>query len=150
MQPTGPWKIRPELDSLHCCPLPNYIQPTHKISTYCHSMTFCQIHTGKDFYKYSFFPLAIVQWKALPANVAASLSLEIFKAAVEDRVGTGRDFVPGYPSLLPTGTLVPITITFWACPQLENVIWMRIISSVSLSVCSWHMCAWEGCESEEN
>ena len=35
-------------------------------------MTFSQIHTGKDSYKYdSFFPLAIVQWNALPENVAA-------------------------------------------------------------------------------
>ena len=45
-------------------------------------MTFRQIHTGKDYYKYSFFPLAIVQWNALPANVAVAPSLEIFKAAV--------------------------------------------------------------------
>ena len=46
--------------------LPNYIEPTHRISRYCHSMTFRQIHTGKDSYKYSFFPLTIVQWNALP------------------------------------------------------------------------------------
>ena len=36
-----------------------------------------------DYYKYFFFPLAIVQWNALPANVAVAPSLEIFKAAVE-------------------------------------------------------------------
>ena len=29
----------------------------YRISRYCHSMTFRQIHTGKDYYKYSFFPL---------------------------------------------------------------------------------------------
>ena len=62
--------------------LPEYIQPTHRISRYCHSMTFRQIHTGKDRYKYSFFPLAVVQWNALPANVVVSPSLEVFKAAV--------------------------------------------------------------------
>ena len=28
--------------------LPEYIQPTHKISRYCHSIAFRQIHTGKD------------------------------------------------------------------------------------------------------
>ena len=43
-------------------------------------MTFHQIHTGKDYYKYSIFPLAIVQSNALQANVAVAPSLEIFKA----------------------------------------------------------------------
>ena len=70
------------VNGLVAVPLPDYMQPTHRISRYCHSMTFRQIHTGKDYYKYSFFPLAIVQWNALPANVAVAPSLEIFKAAV--------------------------------------------------------------------
>ena len=48
--------------------LPDYMKPTHRISGYCHSMTFRQIHTSKDYYKYSFFPLAIVQSKALQTN----------------------------------------------------------------------------------
>ena len=70
------------VNGLVAVPLPDYMQPTHRISRYCHSMIFRQIHTGKDYYKYSFFPLAIVQWNALPANVAVAPSLEIFKAAV--------------------------------------------------------------------
>ena len=70
------------VNGLVAVPLPEYIQPTHRISRYCHSMTFRQIHTGKDRYKYSFFPLAVVQWNALPANVVVSPSLEVFKAAV--------------------------------------------------------------------
>ena len=63
-------------------PPQDYMQPTQRYSRYCHSMTFRQIHTGKDYYEYSFFPLAIVQWNALPASVAVAPSLEIFKAAV--------------------------------------------------------------------
>ena len=51
-------------------PLPDYIQPSNSISRYCHSMTFRQLHTTKNYYKYSFFPLAIVQWNALPETVA--------------------------------------------------------------------------------
>ena len=43
-------------------------------------MTFRQIHTGKDYYKYSIFPLAIVQSNALHANAAVASSLEILKA----------------------------------------------------------------------
>ena len=70
------------VNGLVAVPLPDYIQPTHRISRFCHSMTFRQIHTGKDYYKCSFFPLAVVQWNALPANVVVSPSLEVFKAPV--------------------------------------------------------------------
>ena len=56
------------LNDLMAVPLPEYIQLTHGISRYCHLMTFRQIHTGKDSYKYSFFPLSIVQWNALPES----------------------------------------------------------------------------------
>ena len=48
-------------------PLPNYVQYNNRISRYCHSMTFRQVDTSRDFYKFSFFPLSIVQWKALHA-----------------------------------------------------------------------------------
>ena len=63
-------------------PLPNYIQPTHRISRYCHSMTYRQIQTSTNYYKYSFFPLAIVQWNALPEAVASLPDLDLFKVAV--------------------------------------------------------------------
>ena len=70
------------VNDLLAVPLPVYMQPTHRISRYCYYMTFRQIHTGKDYNRCSFFPLAIVQWNALPAKVAVSPSLEIFKSAV--------------------------------------------------------------------
>ena len=63
-------------------PLPNYIQPTRRISRYCHSMTYRQIQTSTIYYKYSFFPLAIVQWNALPEAVASLPDLDLFKVAV--------------------------------------------------------------------
>ena len=62
--------------------LPDYIQPNPRTSRRGHSRSFCQLHTGKDYYKYSFFPLAIVQWNALPEDVVSSPNLDIFKAAV--------------------------------------------------------------------
>ena len=52
-------------------------------SGYCHSMTFCQIHTGNVYYKYSFFPLATVEWNAITANFTVAPSLENLKAEVE-------------------------------------------------------------------
>ena len=56
-------------------PLPDYIHPSNRISRYCHSMTFRQLHTSTSYYKYS-FPLAIVQWNALPETVACLPDLD--------------------------------------------------------------------------
>ena len=63
-------------------PPPECIEPSNRISRYCHSMTFRQLQTSTNYYKYSFFPLAIVQWNALPADVACLPDLESFKVAV--------------------------------------------------------------------
>ena len=70
---------------LHCLvavPLPDYIQHSNRISRYCHSTTFRQVSTSTDYYKYSFSPLAIVQWNALPQSVACLQNLEVFKTTV--------------------------------------------------------------------
>ena len=61
-------------------PLPEYIKPYPRTSRRGHSMKFQQIHTGKDFYKYSFFPSAVVQWNA-PESAVSSPSLDIFKVS---------------------------------------------------------------------
>ena len=63
-------------------PLPDYIQYSNRISRHCHSMTFRQVSTSLDYYKYSFFPLATVQWNALPQSIACLQSHEAFKTAV--------------------------------------------------------------------
>ena len=52
-------------------PIPDYVQPTHRVCLYCHSMPFHQIHTNRNYYKYSFFPQAIVQWNALPESIVS-------------------------------------------------------------------------------
>ena len=70
------------VDGLVAVPLPDYIQYSNRISRYCHSMTFRQVSTSRDYYKYSFFPLAIVHWIALPHSIACLQSLEAFKTAV--------------------------------------------------------------------
>ena len=63
-------------------PLPDYVQYNNRISRYCHSMTFGQVSTSTDFYKYSFFPLAIIQWNALPESIVCLQRLDAFKAAI--------------------------------------------------------------------
>ena len=63
-------------------PMPAYIHCQARPSRNCHSLTYRQIHTGADYYKYSFFPLAVVQWNALPADVVLSADLNQFRSAV--------------------------------------------------------------------
>ena len=70
------------LHGLVAVPQPDYIQHSKRICRYCHSLAFRQVSTSTDHYKYSFFPLAIVQWKALPQSVACLQSLEVFKTTV--------------------------------------------------------------------
>ena len=70
------------IHGLVAVPLPDYIHHSNRISRYCYSMTFRQVSTSTDYYKFSFFPLAIVQWNSLPESVACLQSLDAFKAAV--------------------------------------------------------------------
>ena len=70
------------IHGLVAVPLPNYIHYSNRISRYCHSMTFRQFSTSTDYYKFSFLPLAIVQWNYLPESFACLQSLDAFKAAV--------------------------------------------------------------------
>ena len=70
------------INNMVAVPLPDYIQPNPRISRRGHSRPFCQLQTTEDYYKYSFFPLAIIQWNVLPEEVVGSPSLDILKAAV--------------------------------------------------------------------
>ena len=70
------------VNNMDAVPLPDYIKPNPRTSRRGHSMTFHQIHTRKDFYKYFFFPLAVVQWNALPESAVSSPSLDIFKIEI--------------------------------------------------------------------
>ena len=70
------------VNNMVAVPLSDYIKPNPRTSRRGHSMTFQQIHTGKDFYKYSFFPLAVAQWNTLAESAVSSPSLDIFKAEI--------------------------------------------------------------------
>ena len=65
-------------------PLPPYVVHTqvftrHSVS---HPLAFRQIHTVADYYKYFFFPLAIVQWNRLPPSIALLPDIDSFRLAV--------------------------------------------------------------------
>ena len=61
--------------------LPDHVQYSDRVSRYYHSMTFRQVSSFRDYYKYSFFSLSIVQWNAFPESVAYLLIFEAFKTA---------------------------------------------------------------------
>ena len=70
------------INNMVAVPLPDYIKPNPRISRRGHSRSICQLQTTKEYYKFSFSPLAIVQWNVLPEEAFSSPSLEIYKAAV--------------------------------------------------------------------
>ena len=50
-------------------PLPSYFQQPLRMTRHSHPLALTQMHTSNDYYKYSFFPLSVVQWNRLPADV---------------------------------------------------------------------------------
>ena len=65
-------------------PLPPYVVHTQVFTRHSasHPLAFRQIHTVADYYKYSFFPLAIVQWNRLPPSIALLPDIDSFRLAV--------------------------------------------------------------------
>jgi hypothetical protein len=70
------------INGLVAVPIPDYIHPNTRASRHCHPASFMQIHTGADYYKYSFFPCTIVQWNALPSDAVLTGDLDTFKSTV--------------------------------------------------------------------
>ncbi|MCG8048091.1 MAG: hypothetical protein JAY66_20795 [Candidatus Thiodiazotropha taylori] len=62
--------------------LPPYVVHPMRILKNSHPMSFRQIQTTVDYYKYSFYPLAIVQWNRLPSSIALLPTFDSFKRAV--------------------------------------------------------------------
>ena len=63
-------------------PLPTYIQRQIRMTRTTHSYHFIQIQTSSNYYKYSFFPLAIVQWNNLPPSAVLLEDLTSFRSAI--------------------------------------------------------------------
>ena len=60
--------------------LPPYVEhPTWISQKNSHHLVYRQIHTRVDYYKYSFYPLAIVQWNRLSSQIALLPTFESFK-----------------------------------------------------------------------
>ena len=47
-----------------------------------HDFHFYQVHTPRDFYKYSFFPRTVIFWNSLPAEIVNIRDLDTFRSTV--------------------------------------------------------------------
>ena len=63
-------------------PAPEYLVRNTRQSRHIHSLAYRQIHTLKDYYRYTFFPRAIIHWNALPAYIPVLPTLAQFSNAV--------------------------------------------------------------------
>ena len=64
-------------------PQTQLVRPS-RVSRSSHPFYFRQIQTTKNIYKYSFFPLTIVQWNKLPSSVVSLPSVDQFKMEVSN------------------------------------------------------------------
>ena len=63
-------------------PLPSYFEQPSRMTRHSHPLALCQIHTSVNYYKYSFFPAAVVYWNKLPCSVVTLPTLDQFSVAV--------------------------------------------------------------------
>ena len=62
--------------------LPQYINHPVRMTRHMHPLHFVQIPATASYYKYLFFPLAIVQWNRLPHHVPVLSDLDSFRSEV--------------------------------------------------------------------
>ena len=62
--------------------MPLFVVHPSRILRNSHFLGFRQIQTTVDYYKYSFYPLAIMQWNRLPSPIALLSTFDSFKRAV--------------------------------------------------------------------
>ncbi len=62
--------------------LPQYLMQPTRLTRHMHPFSLRQIHTGTNFFKFSFFPHTVVLWNSLPHNIAVLPDADSFKRAV--------------------------------------------------------------------
>ena len=70
------------IHGLVAIPLPSYFEQPSRMTRHSHPLALRQIHTSANYYKYSFFPAAVVYWNRLPCSVVTLPTLDQFSVAV--------------------------------------------------------------------
>ena len=63
-------------------PLPSYFVRPEVDTRHMHSLSYRQIHTSVCYYQVSFFPMSVVLWNKLPADLVLVSDLDSFKTGV--------------------------------------------------------------------
>ena len=59
-----------------------YLTRNTRLSRHIHPLSYRQIPTLKDYYRFTFFPRSIIHWNALPAHIPVLPTLAQFSSAV--------------------------------------------------------------------
>ena len=71
-----------KLYGLAAIDMPSYVIHPLRTLRNSHTLGFRSIQTTVDYYKYSLYPLSMVQWNRLPAHIALLPTFDFFKRAV--------------------------------------------------------------------
>ena len=63
-------------------PVLSYFERPGVYTHHTHPLAYIQIHTSVCYYQYSFFPMTVVLWNRLPADLVLNSDLDSFKAGV--------------------------------------------------------------------
>ena len=62
--------------------VPSYFERPTRITRHAHSLRFRQVHVFADYYRFSSFPMTVVLWNRLPADLVVLGDLDSFKREV--------------------------------------------------------------------
>ena len=63
-------------------PVPSYLEHPEVYTRHTHHLAYIQIHTSVCYCQYSFFPMTVVLWNRLPADLVLNPDLDSFKVGV--------------------------------------------------------------------
>ena len=63
-------------------PVPSYFERPEVYTGHTHPVAYIQIHNSVCYYQYFFFPMTVVIWNKLPADLVLNPDLDSFKAGV--------------------------------------------------------------------
>ena len=63
-------------------PASQYLTRNTRLSRHIHHLSYRQIPTLKDYYRFTFFPRSVIHWNALPAHIPVLPTLAQFSSAV--------------------------------------------------------------------
>ena len=76
------WYDDDDVYGLVAIPVPSYFECPEVYTLHTHPLAYRQIHTSVCYYQYSFFPITVVLWNRLPADLVLNPDLDSFQAGV--------------------------------------------------------------------